>query len=43
MFPVAATVFAPPVDAKALLLDFPIATLSDKLGTRKVDDPSPAP
>ena len=42
-FPVEATVFAPPVEAKALLLDFPTATLSCKSGTLKVDEPSPTP
>ena len=36
-FPVEVTVFAPPVEAKALLLDFPTATLSCKSGTAKVD------
>ena len=43
--PVAVTgvVFAPPVEAKALLLDFPTATLSCKSGTLKVDEPSPTP
>ena len=34
-FPVEVTVFAPPVDAKALLLDFPTGTLSCKSGTEK--------
>ena len=42
-FPVEETVFAPPVEAKDLLLDFPTATLFCKSGTRKVDEPSPAP
>ena len=35
--------FAPPVEAKALLPDFPTATLSCKSGKPKVLDPSPAP
>jgi hypothetical protein len=43
MLPVGVTVFAPPVDAKFLLFDFPHATLSVKFGTLKVVDPSPAP
>ena len=34
---------APPVDAKALLLDFPTATLFCKSGNPKVDEPSPEP
>ncbi len=38
-----ATVFAPAVDPKALLFDFPTATLSCKSGTLKVDAPSPTP
>ena len=38
-----ATVFAPPVEAKALVPDFPIGTLSCKSGTLKVLEPLPAP
>ena len=37
------TVLAPPVDAKALVPDFPTATLSCKSGKLKVEAPSPAP
>jgi hypothetical protein len=36
MLPVGVTVFAPPAVPNALLLDFPTATLSDKLGTLKL-------
>jgi len=43
IFPVLATVLAPPVDAKALLLDLPTGTLSHKSGTLNVLEPSPAP
>ena len=42
-FPDAATVFAPPVEAKALVPDLLNTALSCKSGTLKVDDPSPAP
>ena len=42
-FPVAATVFAPPVEAKAALFDLPKLTLSFKSGTLKVVDPFPDP
>ena len=38
-----ATVFAPPVDAKALVPDLPSATLSCRSGSLKVVAPSPAP
>ena len=42
-FPEFWTVFAPPVEASAALLDLPRATLSFKSGTLKVVEPFPAP
>jgi hypothetical protein len=43
-FPVADTVFAPPVEAKALVPDFPTGVrYLAKSGTLKVVEPSPTP